>query len=191
MKSLTVIKNALKRKKSKQRGLQITQANNDLSENHINKANHNLQVMDDLEKLGHSDWVVVVAYYAMYHSATSILAQIGLESKDHATTVAILEYFFSKQLDKRLLEKFNELKNKKDTLEQLYLKDEFLDYLWKAKTLRETAQYGTKTLIPEHKETLNHSKEFVQEIRILKNKITQEHTKIIQETIKEIETKIN
>lgn len=124
----------------------------------------------------------------MYHSATSILAQIGLESKDHATTVAILEYFFSKHLDKKLIQKFNELKTKKEAIEQVYLKDEFLDYLWKAKTLRETAQYGTKTLIPEHKETLNHAKEFVQEIRILKNKITPDHTKIIQETIQETQT---
>ena len=187
MKSITVIKNALKRRKSKQRGLQITNPNNDLSESHVSKANHNLQVMDDLDKLGHSDWVVVVAYYAMYHSATSILAQIGLESKDHATTVAILEYFFSKHLDNRLLQKFNELKAKKDNVEQLYLKDEFLDYIWKAKTLRETAQYGTKTLIPEHKEILTLSKEFVQEIRILKNKITEDYVKLIREIILDID----
>lgn len=55
MKSLTVIKNALRRKKFKQRGLQITIPNNDLAESHINKANHNLQVMTDLDNLGHTD----------------------------------------------------------------------------------------------------------------------------------------
>ena len=187
MRPKTIIILALRRRKAKQRGLLIILPNTDLSASHTNKALHNLEVMHDLDKLGHTEWVVVVAYYGMYHAATSILARIGLESKEHATTVAILEYFFSQHLDKPLLQKFNELKTKKDNIEQLYLKEEVLDYLWKAKTLRETAQYGTKTLIPESRETLAHASEFVQEIRLLQNKIDDNYINLIQDELKEIE----
>ena len=68
----------MRRKKKKQRGLEMTSPNKELSEGHINKALHNLQVMSDLHNLKHTDWVVVVAYYAMYHGATTILAKISL-----------------------------------------------------------------------------------------------------------------
>lgn len=65
----------------------------------------------------------------MYHGATDVLARIGLDSKDHATTVAILEYFFREKIDKELLEKFSGLKEKKDNLERLFIEDRFLNYL--------------------------------------------------------------
>lgn len=190
MKSKGIIIGALKREESKERGLKITNPNNDLSDSHIEKAKHNLQAMDDLTRLGHSDWVVVVAYYAMYHAATSILALVGLESKDHATTVAILEYFFSKHIDKALLLKFNELKMKKENIEKLHIEDKFLDYLWSAKTLRENAQYGTNTFIPQSDETLKKAKEFVITLRTLKNNVSEEYIKIVQTIMKKLNEKI-
>jgi len=88
-----IIVKSLRRAKE-ERGLRVAEPNNYLSEGHIRKADHNLIVMTDLNKLGHEDWVVISAYYAMYHSAMAVLAKIGLESKDHATTAAVLEYFF-------------------------------------------------------------------------------------------------
>ena len=97
-----------------ERGLRVSKPNSYLSDGHIKKADHNLIVMTDLGKLGHEDWVVISAYYAMYQAATSLLTKIGLESKDHASTVACLEYFFSEQINKELLGKFNELKERKD-----------------------------------------------------------------------------
>ncbi len=69
-----------------ERGLRAIKPNDYLSNGHIKKADHNLIVMTDLSKLGHEDWVVISAYYAMYQSAMALLTKIGLESKDHATT---------------------------------------------------------------------------------------------------------
>ncbi|MBI4181788.1 MAG: HEPN domain-containing protein, partial [Candidatus Aenigmarchaeota archaeon] len=113
-----------------------------MSEGHIRKADHNLIVMTDLCKLGHEDWVVISAYYAMYQSAMSLLTKIGLESKDHATTAAVLEYFFGEQISRDLIGKFNELKERKDKIEAITISEKYIGYLWRIKRARETVQYG-------------------------------------------------
>ena len=66
----------------------------------------------------------------MYHSAMAVLSKIGLNSKDHATTVAVLEYFFGEKIEKSLLDRFNELKCK---LETVKIEEKYIDYLWKTK----------------------------------------------------------
>ncbi len=181
-----IIIKAFQREKRKERGLKITESDNELVDAHINKSRHNLIVMGDLNNLKHTDWVVVVAYYAMYHAVIATLSKIGLESKDHATTVAVLEYFFSEHVDKELLEKFNKLKEEKEDIEQLIIEEKTLDYLWSAKNLRETAQYGTNTFIKESDKTTNQAKEFVLKIRALLDKLDEEYVDILQEQIMEI-----
>jgi len=106
------------RRAKEERGLRVAEPNNYLSEGHIRKADYNLIVMTDLNKLGHEDWVVISAYYAMYHSAMAILAKIGLESKDPATTAAVLEYFFGEHISDELIRKFNEIKEKRIELKR-------------------------------------------------------------------------
>lgn len=190
MRSKTIIINALKR--PQKRGLRVTMSNKDLSQGHLSKALHNLQVMDDLHGLQHSDWVAVVAYYAMYHAASAVLSHMGLESKEHAATVAVLEYFFSKEIDASLLQKFQAMKQKKDSVEQLYLDDKYFDYLWEAKAVRENAQYGTSTLIIHSQDSLNHAKEFVTAIRLLLDKLDEKYVTILQDQIQElVKTKNN
>jgi uncharacterized protein (UPF0332 family) len=133
MKPKDIILKAMQREIELERGLKIIPPDDELAKGHVEKADHNLIVMTDLNNLAHSDWVVVVAYYSMYHSATSILAKMGLDSKDHATTVAILEYFFGEKIEKSLLEKFNALKKKKEDTEIIKIEDKYIDYLWKTK----------------------------------------------------------
>ncbi|MBI2129278.1 hypothetical protein HYU07_03490 [Candidatus Woesearchaeota archaeon] len=67
MKAKDTIVKALKRAKE-ERGLRISKPNEHLSSGHSSKAGHNLIVMTDLNELKHEDWVVISAYYAMYHS---------------------------------------------------------------------------------------------------------------------------
>ena len=67
MRAKEAIIKAMKRAKN-ERGLRVSKPNDNLSEGHMNKADHNLVVMTDLGRLGHEDWVVISAYYAMYHS---------------------------------------------------------------------------------------------------------------------------
>ena len=112
-----------------ERGIRIMSPNANLSEGHIRKADHNLVVMTDLQKLGHEDWVAIAAYYAMYHSAMALLVRIGLESKDHAATAAALDYFFGKDVSKELLKKFQTVRDKKDKIENERLGQEDKDLL--------------------------------------------------------------
>lgn len=67
MKAKDLIVKSMRRSKE-ERGISVSKPNDYLSDDHIRKADHNLIVMTDLSKLGHEDWVVISAYYAMYQS---------------------------------------------------------------------------------------------------------------------------
>lgn len=175
---------ALKRTK-KERGLRIVNPNNYLSEGHIKKANHNLIVMTDLNSLGHDDWTVITAYYAMYHAALALLAKIGLESKDHATTAAILEYFFGKQINKDIIEKFNELKKEKDKIEAITISEKYIDYFWKIKRAREVAQYGISLGCRETGLIAANAREFVSKIKSVINELDENIIGMINEKMEE------
>lgn len=178
MKPKGIIIKAMKREAELEKGLKLMAPNEDLAKGHIDKADHNLIVMTDLNKLGHSDWVVVVAYYSMYHSATSILAKMGLDSKDHATTVAVLEYFFGRKIEKSLLEKFNELKEKKEDAERIKIEEKYIDFLWKTKKKRETVQYGIETEYNETDLIIDNTREFVTKIKLLLEEIDEDFINI-------------
>lgn len=186
MKAKDILIKALKRAKG-ERGLRVSKPNNNLSDGHIKKADHNLIVMTDLSKLGHEDWVAISAYYAMYHSASALLAKIGLESKEHAATVAVLEYFFLEQLSKDMIEKFNELKERKDKIEAITINEKYIDYLWKIKRARETAQYGISINYRETDAVMKNAREFASKIKLATNELDEELVEFIGKKIRELE----
>ncbi len=186
MNAKEIIVRAMRRGK-KERGLRIITPNDALSKNHIQKASHNLIVMTDLSKLGHEDWVVISAYYAMYQSAMALLKKIGLESKDHATTAAVLEYFFSSQISKELIEKFNELKEKKDKFEAIVIEEKYIDYLWKAKQAREALQYGVSISYRESEVIMKHAREVVSKIKLVINELDEKIIEMISTKIRDLE----
>ena len=187
MKSKEIILKSLRRKK---RGLKLSKPNNSLSQRHLNKADHNLIVMTDLNKLGHEDWVIITAYYAMYHSALSLLLKIGLESKDHATTASILEYFFGEHINKELLDKFNDLKEKKDKIEAVTIKEKYINYLWDVKQARETVQYGVSINYKETTNVLSHARDFVSKIKLVNSELDEKILSVIQTKINELKEEI-
>ncbi len=133
--------------------------NDKLSEEHINKARHNLKAASYNIQGGFSDWAVSQSYYAMYHSLLSILFKIGYESKNHECTINAVEY---------LIEKGNINLDLKDiafirTTEQMTPKD--------AKSLREEFQYGTETTVNEKllKDLLDNAKRIVEKVEIALN----------------------
>jgi len=152
----------------------------------MKKADHNLIVMTDLSKLGHEDWVIITAYYSMYHSALSLLLKIGLESKDHATTAAVLEYFFSEHISNDIIKRFNELKEKKDKIEAIVIEEKYIDSLWKAKQARETVQYGISINYKETSLVMDNAREFVKKIKLINNELNEKLIVIIQKKISEL-----
>ena len=186
MKSKDMIIKSMRRAKE-ERGVRVSKPNEYLSEGHIKKADHNLIVMTDLSKLGHEDWVVISAYYAMYQSAMSLLTRIGLESKDHATTAAVLEYFFDEQINRDLIGKFNELKERKDKIEAITISEKYIDYLWKIKRARETVQYGVSINYKETDIVMRNAREFVSKIKLVLGELDEKLVEIIGRKIKELQ----
>ncbi len=137
--------------------MKVIQPNNKLSEEHINKAKHNLRAADYNIKGGFSDWGVSQSYYAMYHSLLSILFKIGYESKNHECTINAVEFLIEQgkiNLDMKDIAFIR-------TTEQMTSKD--------AKSLREEFQYGTETKVNEKllNELLENAKRIVEKIEIV------------------------
>lgn len=122
----------------------------------------------------------------MYQAATALLTKIGLESKDHATTAAVLEYFFSQQIDKGLMEIFNRLKERKDKLEVIAIEEKYIDYFWKTKRARETLQYGVSITCKETNTIMQHAREFVNKIKLTIGELNEEFTEVISIRIREL-----
>lgn len=133
--------------------------NDKLSEEHINKAKHNLKAADYNIRGGFSDWGVSQSYYAMYHSLLSILFKMGYESKNHECTINAVEYPIEKGKIKLNLMDIAFIR----TTEQMTSKD--------AKSLREEFQYGTETTVNEKllKDLLDNAKKIVEKIEIALN----------------------
>jgi len=186
MKAKDMIIKALRRAKG-ERGLRISKPNDYLSDGHIKKADHNLIVMTDLSRLAHEDWVVISAYYAMYQSALALLTKIGLESKDHATTAAVLEYFFGEQISKDMIGKFNELKDRKDKIEAITIDEKYIDYFWRIKRARETVQYGISINYREANAVMRNAREFVSKIKLVVNELDERLIGVISKKICELE----
>ena len=184
METERIIKNALKRHKAKERGLSIVQPNEDLANSHFNKAQHDLVVMNDLAKLKHEDWVIISGYYSMYHGAMAILAKLGLSSKDHTTTAAILELCFNDKLG-NFVDKFNKAFAEKEKIELTISKKQLKSFFDTLK-LRETAQYSIKTSFSESKEVVENSREFVLKLRELSENIDNKLIDFLRNKIKEL-----
>jgi len=132
-----------------------------LSEEHINKAKHNLRAADYNIKGGFSDWGVSQSYYSMYHALLAVLFKLGYESKNHECTINAVEYLIEKKeisLDLRDIAFIR-------TTEQMTNKD--------AKSLREEFQYGTATSVNQKllNELYENAKKIVEKIEIALNEM--------------------
>lgn len=105
------------------------------------------------------DWVIIVSYYAMYTSALAALAKVGLRSKSHAATMAVLEFHYvhKKKIEGKHIDK----------LSKAYaLSEKLITKLIETKTKRETAQYdATPSISRENaKSALEDADEFITKI---------------------------
>ena len=57
---------------------------------HLNKAQHNLEFINDLNEEKYPDWILVGCYYAIYQSALALLINKGFFSKNHDATLCVL-----------------------------------------------------------------------------------------------------
>jgi uncharacterized protein (UPF0332 family) len=141
---------------AKENRMKEIKPNDKLSEEHINKAKHNLRAADYNIKGGFSDWGVSQSYYAMYHSLLAVLFKLGYESKNHECTINTVEYLIEQKKINLDLKDIAFIR----TTEQMTSRD--------AKSLREEFQYGTETSVNEKllKELLENAKRVLEKIEI-------------------------
>lgn len=125
-----------------------------LAGNYLAKSRHNLETANIIWKISEEedikrtidigegyrayDWVIISAYYAMYHSALSALAKLGYKSDNHEVTILALEYYFVYQkgtLEKKYVEKLKEAKE---------LEEEYIEKIRAARRRRIAAQYDVE-----------------------------------------------
>src|SRR3989338_5468559 len=87
-----------------------------LSKIHMDKAFHNLDfahftvvnqknINRRVENETYYDWVIVMAYYAMYHAAMALLYKLGYKAGTHLATICVLcEECLGKTLEKKDIE---------------------------------------------------------------------------------------
>ncbi len=184
MKSEDIIRKALKRDK---RQLRLVKPSQNLTKGHMKKADHNLIVMTDLGKLEHYDWVVIAAYYAMYHSVLSLLAKLGIKSRDHTSTVAVLEYLFSKEIKSEWIKKFNKLKDMKEKFESLVIDKKYINYFWKVKSARESVQYGISLDYKKYESIMKIARNFVTRIKLVQNGLNQKLIEEMRDKVKKLQ----
>lgn len=141
---------------AKETRMRTIRPNDKLSQEHIDKAKHNLRAADFNIKGGFSDWRVSQSYYSMYHALLAILFKLGYESKNHECTINAVEYLIGEGKINLDLKDIAFIR----TTEQMTSKD--------AKSLREEFQYGTETTVNEKllKELFGHAKRIVEKIEV-------------------------
>jgi uncharacterized protein (UPF0332 family) len=115
----------------------ITIKNKDLYEikGHQEKANHNLQFINDIMDLDYLDWAITGCYYASYHAAIALILTKNYFSKNHlATLLLLIREFYQNGIDKKDIETLQELLDYQDILFDV-----------ESKNKREDATYSTKT----------------------------------------------
>ncbi len=120
---------------------------------HINKAFHNLDFANftliNQDKINkritnetYFDWVIIISYYAMYHSALALLYKLGYKTSTHLATICVLcKKCLGKILEKQDIEKFSKI---------LELDEEEIKAIGKVKERREKASYSGSISFEKH-----------------------------------------
>lgn len=140
-----------------------------LSKIHLNKAFHNLDfanfTLGNQDKINkrvkdenYHDWVIVISYYAMYHSAIALIYKIGYKASTHLTTICVLcKECLGKTLEKKDIERISNI---------LELNEEEIKEIGRAKERRERASYSGSVSFEKHlaEMTLDDARKFINKI---------------------------
>lgn len=140
-----------------------------LSEIHLSKAFHNLDfanhTLDNQDKINkriedetYYDWVIIISYYAMYHSAIALLYKLGFKTETHIATICVLcKKGLTKGLDKEDIQRIFNI---------LTLSEEEIKEIGRAKGRREKANYSGSISFEKQlaEMTLDDARKFVNKI---------------------------
>ncbi len=106
--------------------------NKELVISHLKKARHNIEFYQ-LNKKHHkfNDWLIVILYYALYHSALALITNRNYSSKNHYATILIL------------IKEYSITKNEARLLDELSINKEDAELYTNLKEDRHDASYAT------------------------------------------------
>jgi len=143
------------------KGLKKIGLNEDLIDEHLKKAEHNLNAVAEFKNRGYSDWSASAAFYALYHCLLALLIKFGYQSRNQTCTLAFIEDLINKGKISLKLEELKEIFDK-DVTEDLAHSEKILD-------IRENMQYSFKT--PMEEEEFN---KLLERTKLLFDKIKRE-----------------
>lgn len=147
-----------KSKKRKHKGLKIIKPDNIKAKEHIEKAVHNLNFMNEIFKLNkYDDWIFPAAFYAMYHACLAVLYYFGFESRNQECTLIVTEKLIREKKIDLDIKYINSIRSIGRSLEETQ----------SVKDLREEFQYGTKVEAEEEivKNIKDIAEEFVLKVK--------------------------
>ncbi|MFT4326313.1 MAG: DNA-binding protein [Candidatus Woesearchaeota archaeon] len=140
----------------KKKKLERITKNDSLVRAHIEKAKHNYRFFKkNSYQHEHFDWLIVILYYTLYHTALALLVHKQYVSKNHTATLCVLikEYGISKKelllfkdlrISKDDAQLYTTLKKERQkasyTTHSLFSNDRISDYSEKVLTFLEKAQ---------------------------------------------------
>jgi len=140
-----------------------------LVEVHLDKAFHNLdfanftlknqdKINKRLEEETYFDWVIVISYYAMYHSAMALLYRLGYKTSNHFATIRVLcRECLGKTLERYDIEKLSRI---------FELSKEEIKEIGRAKERREKASYSGSIFFERYlaETTIEDARKFINKI---------------------------
>ena len=141
------------------KGLKKIGLNEDLIDEHLKKAEHNLNAVAEFKNRGYSDWSASAAFYALYHCLLALLIKFGYQSRNQTCTLAFIEDLINKGKISLKLEELKEIFDK-DVTEDLAHSEKILD-------IRENMQYSYKTSMEEEEfnKLIKRTKELFDKLR--------------------------
>ncbi|MBI4163884.1 MAG: hypothetical protein HY512_03405, partial [Candidatus Aenigmarchaeota archaeon] len=93
------------------------------------------------------EWVIISSYYSMYTAALAALAKLGLKSKSHAATIAVLEHDYVRKgnLESKHINKLSKAYE---------ISEDLITKLIESKDRRESAQYDATPAIKGKRKTI-------------------------------------
>jgi len=164
------------------------------SQEHMNKAEFNLlsaqieylSLMDEsvrksselFSNYNKFDWLIIKSYYAMYHAALALLAEIGFKTKTHFATIASFELFFVRRnelVEERFLQMLVKVMERVGTVPYDYVR-----MIIKARKIRYAAQYDVTTSIArrEAEDSFEKATEFVEEMKMVYDRLEEVKKKL-------------
>lgn len=182
----SVIKSCVERGKEG-RGIIMENQNPPLARMHYEKTLRNIEAANFV-KSKFPEWAAIASYYAMYQASSAILRRIGVHSRDHTCTIAIIEKYFVKtgRIDKRFVEQYRNMSEIIEKMESYKIEQRLVSALKDAREKRENFQYDivTATETADIDKIIKDATEFASEAKILLDNIKNEFIEVLRKDLK-------